>query len=144
MSETTVAPVQLSLASSYESIELAQYVCDYILRHRTLPADTVHALSMTLREAVANAIKHGNRGDASKRVFVTMELTDDSFRMSIEDQGKGFDLSLISDPLAPENRLKTSGRGIFYMKNFMDDVRYDFTPGGTRVVLVKNIGGVKK
>jgi serine/threonine-protein kinase RsbW len=134
-----VAPVTLSIASSFDNIELAQFVCDYVLRPWKLSADTTHAISMALREGVANAIKHGNRGDAEKRVSLTLQVDGDVFRMTIADEGPGFEVEEVADPLAPENRLKTSGRGIFYMKTFMDDVRYDFSLGGTKVVLEKKL-----
>ena len=127
------------MSSSFENIELAQFVCDYLLKPWKLSADTTHAISMALREGVANAIKHGNGGSPEKRVAVTMEIEDDLFRMSIADEGTGFRPEAVADPLAPENRLKTSGRGIFYMKTFMDDVRYDFGSGSTKVVLEKKL-----
>lgn len=139
MTTKQVAPVTLSIASSFDNIELAQFVCDYVLKPWKLSADTTHAISMALREGVANAIKHGNRGDAGKRVSLTLQVDGDLFRMAIRDQGTGFELEGVADPLAPENRLKTSGRGIFYMKTFMDDVRYDFSLGGTQVVLEKKL-----
>jgi serine/threonine-protein kinase RsbW len=131
--------VTLSIASSFDNIELAQFVCDHILKPWKLPADTTHAISMALREGMANAIKHGNAGDSGKRVSITMEVEGDIFRIRIRDEGQGFRLDEVADPLAPENRLKTSGRGIFYMKTFMDDVRYDFSLGGTQVVLEKKL-----
>ena len=129
----------LSIASSFDNIELAQYICDHILKPWKLSADTTHAISMALREGMANAIKHGNAGDEGKRVSITMEVEADVFRMRIADEGQGFRPDQVADPLAPENRLKTSGRGIFYMKTFMDDVRYDFSLGGTQVVLEKKL-----
>ncbi len=136
--------VTMSLASAYENIELAQFVCDYLLRSRNLPEEVAHAISMALRESMANAIKHGNRGDPNKRVTLTLEITpSDVLRLAVEDEGAGFDPSSIGDPLAPENRLKSSGRGIFYMRNFMDEVRYDFLESGTRVVLEKRLSAAR-
>jgi len=139
MKTTRVAPVTLSIASSFDNIELAQFVCDYVLKPWKLSADTTHAISMALREGIANAIKHGNQGNSEKRVSLTLQVDGDVFRMAIGDEGKGFAPDHVADPLAPENRLKTSGRGIFYMKTFMDDVRYDFSLGGTQVVLEKKL-----
>lgn len=139
MMKNRVAPVTLSIASSFDNIELAQFVCDYVLRPWKLSADTTHAISMALREGVANAIKHGNRGDSEKRVSLTLQVEEDVFRMAIADEGGGFRPEQVADPLAPENRLKASGRGIFYMKTFMDEVRYDFSRGGTEVVLEKKL-----
>jgi len=139
MMEHTVPPVTLSVGSRFENIELVQYVCDYLLWPRQVSPETAHAVTMALREGMANAIKHGNGGDPGKRVTVSLELDADRVRMRITDEGRGFDPSAVPDPLAPENRLKTSGSGIFYMRSFMDDVRYDFSPEGTQVVLEKRI-----
>jgi serine/threonine-protein kinase RsbW len=139
MNPSAMPPVTLSLGSRFANIELAQYVCEYYLRGLEVSEETGHAISMALREALANAIKHGNAGDAAKRVTVRLELDGDLFRMRVADEGRGFEPSSVSDPLAVENRLKTSGRGIFYMKTFMDEVRYDFSGKGTEVVLEKKL-----
>lgn len=139
MSAAINAPVTLSMGSRFENIELAQYVCEYLLRRKRLTDATSHSISMALREALANAMKHGNAGDPAKRVTVRLELEDRLFRITVADEGGGFEPGRVADPLAPENRLKTSGRGIFYMRSFMDDVRYDFSHGGTRVVLEKRL-----
>ena len=97
-----------------------------------------------MRESVINAIKHGNREDYGK--LVTVEFVDGAGRRSSElvvrvlDQGEGFDPEEVADPLAPENILKSSGRGIFFMRNFMDDVplrRGD--EGGMEVRMVKKL-----
>ena len=85
---------------------------------------------MAVREAVANAIKHGNKLDVQKKVNATFELSGSELEITISDEGEGFDPATISDPLNPQNLLKTSGRGIFYMRTFMDRVQYSFQPGG--------------
>ncbi len=139
MNGSDVAPVTLSMGSRFENIELAQYICDYLLRGRELDSDTSHAISMALREALANAMKHGNLGDPAKRVTLRLEIEEQVLRMHIADEGRGFHPEFVADPLAAENRMKTTGRGIFYMRSFMDDVRYDFSHGGTRVVLEKRL-----
>ena len=133
-------PVRLSLSSRFENIEMAQHLCSRLLEGREVPEETRHWILMALREALANAIKHGNRQDASKRVHVEMDVVADTLAISIRDEGVGFDPEAVSDPLAPENRLKTSGRGIFYMKTFMDDVRFErHASGGMQIVLKKNL-----
>jgi serine/threonine-protein kinase RsbW len=96
---------------------------------------------MSLREAMANAIKHGNQQNLEKRVEIEMNVVDDVLEIRVRDEGPGFDPASVPDPLAPENRLRTSGRGIFYMKTFMDDVRFRRTDGGgMEIVLTKNLG----
>jgi serine/threonine-protein kinase RsbW len=99
-------------------------------------------MSVAIRESVTNAVRHGNKLDATKRVIIRFEVGEGEFSVSVEDEGQGFDPNQIPDPLAEENLLRASGRGIFFMKNFMDEVTYNFEPnGGTRVTMVKRVAG---
>jgi serine/threonine-protein kinase RsbW len=135
----------MSLSSRFENIEMVQHLCSKLLEGREVPEETRHWILMALREAVANAIKHGNKLDMSKNVHVEMDVVADTLAISIRDEGEGFDPAAVGDPLAPENRLKTSGRGIFYMRTFMDDVRFRRHPdGGMEIVLKKNLGAIEK
>jgi serine/threonine-protein kinase RsbW len=102
-------------------------------------------VGVAVRESVINAIKHGNREDVSKTVTIefALDAADDPTELvvRIRDQGEGFDYKHIADPLAPENILKSSGRGIFFMRSFMDDVELRRVPGGgTEVRMVKKLG----
>lgn len=138
-------PIRMTLSSRFENIEMAQHLCGKLLEGREVPDETRHWILMALREALANAIKHGNLQNAAKRVDVEMEVVADTLQIRIRDEGLGFEPQDVADPLAPENRLKTSGRGIFYMKTFMDDVRFRRTDrGGMELTLTKNLGGFKK
>jgi serine/threonine-protein kinase RsbW len=130
-------PIRMSLSSRFENIEMAQHLCSQLLEGRDVPEETRHWILMALREALANAIKHGNQQDTSKHVHLEMDIVADTLAISIRDEGIGFDPEAVGDPLAPENRLKTSGRGIFYMKTFMDDVRFERLPGGGMEILLK-------
>ncbi len=130
----------MSLSSRFENIEMAQHLCGKLLEGWDLSEETTHWILMALREALANAIKHGNAQDLEKRVHLEMEVTDSTLRIRIQDEGLGFDPDRVLDPLAPENRLKTSGRGIFYMKTFMDEVRFrQMNGGGMEIVLKKDL-----
>ena len=132
--------VQLSIGSRFENIELVKVVVDDFLRQLGMDEDGRHWIEIAVREAVANAIKHGNRQDPAKRVEVDLELAADDLRISVVDQGSGFDPAAVKDPLAPENRFQRDGRGIFYMRSFMDAIDFNFPPGGgTRVVLHKRM-----
>ena len=143
-SKSDAGPIRMSLSSRFENIELAQHLCGKLLEGREVPEETRHWLLMALREALANAIKHGNRQDASKRIHLEMDVVEENLQITIRDEGEGFEPSQVDDPLAPENRLKTSGRGIFYMKTFMDDVRFRRVEGGgMEIVLTKNLGSAK-
>lgn len=138
-------PIRMSLSSRFENIEMVQHLCSGLLEGRDVPEETRHWILMALREGVANAIKHGNRQDMTKHVHLEMDVVGDMLAISIRDEGEGFDPGAVVDPLAPENRLKTSGRGIFYMRTFMDDVRFQrHAEGGMEIVLKKNLGAIKE
>lgn len=93
---------------------------------------------MAVREAITNAIVHGNREDEAKAVEVTFNCLEHALEIEVKDQGKGFDPKDVPDPTDPANILKTSGRGIFLMRSFMDEVRWLMRPeGGTTVRMVK-------
>jgi len=109
-----------------------------------LDEDSQHWVSVSIRECVINAIKHGNRNDASKRVFVEFATATlgswSELTIRVRDQGEGFDPEEIADPLAPENLLKGSGRGIFLIRSFMDDVELRRVPeGGMEIRMVKRV-----
>src|SRR4029077_11648124 len=88
-----------------------------------------HWVDIAVREAVANAIKHGNRQDPGKKVRVDADMEGADLVIRGEDEGLGFDPSDLGDPLAPAILLKPNGRGIFYMRSFMDDIEYTPRPG---------------
>lgn len=129
--------VRISIGSRFEHIDLIQIVVDDALSRLGLDEDSRHWVGIAVREAVANAIKHGNRQDPTKEVEVELAIEGDQAVIRIEDRGAGFDPSQVGDPLAPENLLKPNGRGIFYMKSFMDDITYSPRPGGGTVVTLR-------
>src|ERR1700740_985708 len=139
-SSTDAGPIRMSISSRFENIEMAQHLCGKLLDGRDVSEETRHWILMALREALANAIKHGHEQNLEKRVHLEMDVTGDTLRIRIRDEGEGFDPMKVDDPLAPENRLKTSGRGIFYMKTFMDRVRFRrLGVGGSEVTLTKRL-----
>lgn len=132
--------VHLELGSRLENIDLAQMVVEECLRRLELEEDTSHWVGIAVREAVANAIKHGNQEDPDKQVEVDFGVDGDELVIQVTDHGTGFELSQVDDPLAPENLLRPNGRGIFFMKSFMDAIDYNFDPeAGTRVTLRKRL-----
>ncbi len=132
--------VRISIGSRYEHIDLIQVVVDDALARLGLDDDSRHWVGIAIREAVANAIKHGNRQDPDKQVDVELAVAEDIAVIRVVDRGEGFDPGTVDDPLAPENLLRPNGRGIFYMKSFMDDIEYSAHPeGGTVVTLRKRI-----
>jgi serine/threonine-protein kinase RsbW len=132
--------VHLTIASRFENIELVKVVLDDSLKSLGADDDTRHWMELAVREGVANAIKHGNQQDPKKKVDVTVAVDDDELVVEVADEGTGFDPGKVKDPLAPENRFNRDGRGIFYMKKFMDSVDYAFRPeGGTVLTLRKRL-----
>ena len=132
--------VQLTIGSRFENIELVKVVLDDCMQRFRVDDDARHWIEMAMREAVANAIKHGNQQDPTKRVEVGLSVENGEIILTVADEGRGFDPGAVGDPLAPENRFKRDGRGIFYMKSFMDAVDYESRPqGGTVLTLRKRI-----
>src|SRR5262252_287352 len=119
--------IRLEFSSAFEMLDFVQVVSDHISRGIGLDEDSSHWVSVAIRESVINAIKHGNRNDSSKHVFVEFEaastLKVPELMIRVRDQGAGFDPTEVADPLAPENPLKSSGRGIFLNRRFRDDVQ---------------------
>jgi serine/threonine-protein kinase RsbW len=136
--------IRLEFSSAFEMLDFVQIVGDHVIRDVGLDEDSQHWVSVSIRECVINAIKHGNRNDASKRVFVEFATATlgswSELTIRVRDQGEGFDPEEIADPLAPENLLKGSGRGIFLIRSFMDDVELRRVPeGGMEIRMVKRV-----
>ena len=136
--------IRLELPSSFELLDLVQHLSDRLSSMAGLDDDATHWVSVAVRESVINAIKHGNREDRDKHVTIEFELTPRAhpaeFVVEVLDEGEGFDPDHVANPLDPENVLKSSGRGIFFMKNFMDDVTIARRPeGGMSVRMLKKL-----
>lgn len=132
--------IEITITSRFENIELVQVIAEHICESAGLDDDGSHWVGMAVREGVANAIKHGNRLDERKRVFATFEVINSHLAIRIRDEGEGFDPNKVADPLNPQNLMKTSGRGIFYMKTFMDQIDYTFLADrGTELVMTKDL-----
>ncbi|MDH4063790.1 MAG: ATP-binding protein [Acidobacteriota bacterium] len=133
--------VRLEFGSAFDMVDFVQVVSDHIGRLTGLDEDAISWVSVAVRESVVNAIKHGNQNDQSKRVVVEFAtVPDDRMMIRVADQGEGFDPEEIADPLAPENILKSSGRGIFLMRSFMNEVSIQRAPeGGMEVQMMKKV-----
>ena len=95
-----------------------------------------NSLTLSVSEASSNAMVHGNKLDPRKFVDIRISVNEDKIKVVIKDEGDGFEPESIPDPTAPENILKDSGRGIFIMKNFLQDLKFNFTDTGTEVTLI--------
>src|ERR1041385_2390201 len=136
--------VRLQIPSLFEMVDLVQVLSDRMGTMAGFDEDAIHWIGVAVRESVINAIKHGNREDPAKLVTVEFAFSPvdnpTELLVRVTDQGKGFEPEAIADPLAPENILKSSGRGIFFMRNFMDDVQLLRAPeGGMRIRMVKKL-----
>ncbi len=131
-------PLDLTIPSSLEHIEAVEKLAEQAADRMQFDEDQKDSLAIAVTEAVNNAILHGNQQDKSKRVFIKFLFEKERLVVRIRDEGPGFNPDKVSDPLAPENLLKESGRGIFILSSLMDDVKYEFGKGGTELVLVKN------
>ena len=134
--------VKLDIASRFDMLEVVQTVLAQVSTLVGFGEDAAHYMSVAVRESVVNAIKHGNHQDESKRVLLEFTLDTTELEVKVADQGEGFDPDSVPDPVAEENLLKTYGRGIFFMRSFMDTVTYSFPPGGGTVVrMTKKLDG---
>ena len=130
--------VELSISSQLEFIELVTTLTDNVAKMVGFDEDATYWINMAVRESVANAVEHGNKYDPNKTVEVRFTVGVDALRVTIRDHGEGFDPSSLPDPLNPENLLNPAGRGILYMRTFMDAVDYErHAEGGMVVVMSK-------
>ena len=132
--------VEQTLASTLESVDEAEQLALDMARAAGFDEDDLHRIGMAVRECMVNAVVHGNQYNANKKVHFSVSLSPDKYSIRIADEGAGFDLSQLPDPLADENLLRNSGRGIFLVRAFMDEFRVRrLDPHGTEVILVKKV-----
>lgn len=143
------AEVKEELESTLDSVDYAEELVMRTAREMGFDEDQQHEISISLRECMVNAVVHGNRYNARKKVHFAVSHTPVRLEIVIGDEGEGFDTSALLDPLAEENLLRQSGRGVLMMKTFMDDFEVrPRQPSGTEVRMVKfinkngNEGGV--
>ena len=140
--------IRLDFPSHLDMLDVVQVLTDHVGQVGGLDEEATHWVGVAVRESVINAIKHGNAEDRNKRVIVEIrfEPRTEPVRLVVRvlDQGPGFDPDAVADPLAPENLLRSSGRGIFFMRSFMDDIRLQRIPGGgMEVRMVKKLGAAE-
>lgn len=130
---------EFSISSKIGSIDEAVVRAVRFAREMGFGEDALFGIDMAVREAVANAVKHGNRLDASKKVNISLSETGGGLEITVRDHGEGFRVEDVPDPTNPENLLKADGRGILFMQNFVDTVEWHNHPeGGMLVKMVKN------
>ena len=122
------------MPSRIDTVATAAALVAEFLSRSGITEDAAFGIDMAVREAVTNAVVHGNRQDENKTVDVTLKSSPDAVEISVHDQGTGFNPEDVPDPTAEENILKASGRGIFFMRSFMDEVNWLIRPGGGTTV----------
>jgi serine/threonine-protein kinase RsbW len=134
----TVDTTELSLPSRIETVATAAAAVAEFIGRSGMSEDAAFGIDMAVREAVTNAVLHGNRQDENKTVDIVLKSSPDAVEISVHDQGPGFNPEEVPDPTVTENIMKTSGRGIFFMRTFMDEVDWLIRPeGGTTVRMLK-------
>ncbi len=137
---TKMEKLQLTLDSTLESVDKVEQIVMEEAAKSGFDEDDQHQIGMAARECTVNAVVHGNRYNKNKRVHLEIQRSPQSLTVIVGDEGAGFSLSDLPDPLAPENLMKQSGRGLLLIRAFMDE--FDLYPrvgGGTEVKLVKHV-----
>jgi serine/threonine-protein kinase RsbW len=136
--DSTTSRVSLTLGSTLESVDTVEQTAQDVAVRAGFDEDTVPNIAMAVREAAVNAVLHGNNYNPGKQITASFETNSDSLIIRIADQGLGIDPDNLPDPLAPENILRGSGRGIFLIRAFMDEVHFRQLHPGTELTLIKH------
>src|SRR5271168_3695044 len=132
--------LEVTLETQVESVNLAEEKCLRVAESAGFGEDDCYRIGMSVREGVINAFHYGNQERPDKKIHLAVDLTPDKMIIHVLDEGKGFDLSHVPDPLAQENLLSTSGRGIFLMRAFMDEFNVvTGRTGGAEIVMSKKL-----
>ena len=132
--------LEVTLKTEVESVNLAEEMCLRVAEAAGFGEDDCYRIGMSVREGVINAFHYGNQERPDKKIYLAVDLTPDKMIIHVLDEGVGFKLSDVPDPLAEENLLSTSGRGIFLMRAFMDE--FDVVSGrngGAEIVMSKKL-----
>lgn len=132
--------LEVTLETQVESVNLAEEMCLRVAEAAGFGEDDCYRIGMSVREGVINAFHYGNEERPDKKIYLVLDLTPDKMIIHVLDEGKGFDLNSVPDPVAEENLLSTSGRGIFLMRAFMDE--FNVVPGrngGAEVIMSKKL-----
>jgi serine/threonine-protein kinase RsbW len=131
--------ITFSLSSTMESVSEVEAAAEKLAEQAGIDEEERFRVTMAVREAAVNAVLHGNEYDPAKKITVSLENTGSALVFTIADQGKGLNPESIPDPLAPENLLRGTGRGIFLIRSFMDEVHFRQLHPGTELTLVKKL-----
>jgi serine/threonine-protein kinase RsbW len=138
--KSAASTIEVILESTLRNVEVAEETARSVSNKAGFDEEAGFQIEMAVHEAVINAIYHGNQQDPRKKVHIKFLISEDGLEIHIRDEGKGFDPAALPDPLAKENLLNISGRGILLVRKFMDEFRVENFPGrGTEVIMVKHL-----
>ena len=129
----------LEIESNPKNLIIVEEFVNYFAIDLNVDKEKIPGLLLAVTEASTNAIIHGNKSNESKLVRIDVTKEDHQLIIIVKDEGHGFDPHKIPDPTEPENILKDSGRGIYLMRVYMDDIKFHITPEGTEIVLILNL-----
>jgi serine/threonine-protein kinase RsbW len=132
--------LDVTLETLIESVDLAEKIAMRVSEATGFGEEDVHKIGMAVREAVINAYNYGNQQDPRKKIYISVEFEPEKMIVHVIDEGRGFELHEVPDPCAEENLMRTSGRGLFLMRAFMDEFSVQRGPGGgTELVMAKKL-----
>jgi serine/threonine-protein kinase RsbW len=126
----------LEIQSDPNNLITVEEFVNYFAKDIDIDEEKLQNLLLSVTEATTNAIIHANKCDLSKKVKIDVTINDQFITVKIKDEGKGFDPDRVPDPTDPENLLKDNGRGIYLMRFYMDELKYNITPTGTETILI--------
>ncbi len=129
----------LEIDSDPNNLITVEEFVNYFAVEFNVKQERIAGLLISITEATTNAIIHANKKNINKKVTISVKKEGEKLIIKIKDEGNGFDPSKVPDPTEPENLLKDSGRGVYLMKFYMDDVKFNITPNGTETILVLNL-----
>ncbi len=130
---------QLELESDPNNLITVEEFVNYFAKDIGVDEDKMNGLMLSVTEATTNAIIHANKSDPSKKVIIDVSVDNNNLIVKVKDEGKGFDPSKVPDPTASENLMKDSGRGVYLMRIYMDELKFNITPTGTETILILKI-----
>jgi serine/threonine-protein kinase RsbW len=131
---------EIKIPSTQDHLAEAETFLEDSFRENGVDDDMITDLAISATELINNAIIHGNKSDPNKSVTIVVEFSNNSLTISITDQGQGFIPTEIPNPIADENLLKETGRGIFIVRSLVDDLHFEISPeGGTRMIIIKKL-----
>lgn len=130
---------EIEIQSNPTNLITIEEFISYVAKEEGLDPDKLPGLLIAITEATTNAIIHANKKDESKKVFISVDREENKLIFVIKDEGLGFDPENIPDPTAPENLMKDSGRGLYLMRIFCDELKYNITPTGTETILIVSV-----